>query len=207
MDFMNRRTVLTTLAGSALARPAFARAPDGDEAASRRYAHSRRRVRLRSGVVSYIDEGSGPAALLLHGFPLSNFQWRDVIPGLTHRRRCLAPDWLGLGQTRVAEGASVAPAAQCAMLVDFLDRLDVASVDIIANDSGGAVAQLFAVAHPGRVRSLLLTNCDVEPDSPPEALKPVIELARAGTYADAWLAPWASDPALARSPQGLGGMC
>ena len=93
------------------------------------------------------------------------------------------------------------------MLLALLDALSVDSVDVVANDSGGAVAQIFVTRFPERVRTLLLTNCDVEPDSPPPALQPVLALAREGTYPDQWLVPWFKDPTLARSPQGFGGMC
>ncbi len=93
------------------------------------------------------------------------------------------------------------------MLAAFLDKLGVAQVDVIASDSGGAVAQLFLVAYPARVRTVLLTNCDTEIDSPPPALLPVLEMAKDGTYPDRWLAPWLQDKALARSAKGLGGMC
>jgi pimeloyl-ACP methyl ester carboxylesterase len=57
------------------------------------------------------------------------------------------------------------------------------------------------------VRSLLLTNCDVETDSPPAALQPVLELAAAGVYADRWLEPWLTHKDEARSAKGLGGLC
>ncbi|MBV8157418.1 MAG: alpha/beta hydrolase, partial [Dyella sp.] len=120
---------------------------------------------------------------------------------------CIAPDWLGLGYTRVAPGQSVTPAAQVTMLIALLDSLHVDTVDVVANDSGGAIAQLLVTRHPERVRTLLLTNCDVENDSPPAALQPVIEMSRKGAFVDQWLAPWLADKALARSPQGIGGMC
>jgi pimeloyl-ACP methyl ester carboxylesterase len=100
----------------------------------------------------------------------------------------------------------VAPDAQVEMLIALLDTLDIAQVDLVANDSGGAVAQLLLVRYPQRVRTLLLTNCDAETDCPPPALKPVIELARKGQFVAQWLAPWLADHALARSPEGLGGM-
>jgi pimeloyl-ACP methyl ester carboxylesterase len=87
------------------------------------------------------------------------------------------------------------------MLIALLDALAVSSVDIVASDSGGAVAQLFVAHHPQRVRSLLLTNCDVEPDSPPAGVQPVIDMARAGTLADD-TGKWLSDTALARSTFG-----
>jgi pimeloyl-ACP methyl ester carboxylesterase len=57
------------------------------------------------------------------------------------------------------------------------------------------------------VRSLLLTNCDTETDYPVPALQPVIALAKEGKFVDQWLAPWHADKALARSPEGIGGMC
>ena len=101
----------------------------------------------------------------------------------------------------IPEHQSVAANAQVAMLAAFLDALAIGKVDIVASDSGGAVAQLFVVRHPKRVRSLLLTNCDVEPDSPPPKVRPMIEMARAGTLAEA-TAKWLTDKALARSTFG-----
>ena len=161
----------------------------------------------RFGRIAYVDRGEGNAALFLHGFPLSSFQWRDAIDRLHTHRRCIAPEFLALGFTEVARGQSVAPAAQVAMIATLLDQLSVKSVDVIANDSGGAVAQLFMVRYPERVRTLLLTNCDTEPDSPPAAVMPVIELARNGKFVEEMIAPQAKNPASARVANGLGGLC
>jgi pimeloyl-ACP methyl ester carboxylesterase len=93
------------------------------------------------------------------------------------------------------------------MLIALLDALGIASVDLVGNDSGGAIAQLFVTRHPERVRTLLLTNCDTEHESPPAAMQPVIALSHQGKFVDQWLAPWLADKKLARSPQGIGGMC
>lgn len=51
------------------------------------------------------------------------------------------------------------------MLAGFLDALDIDAVDLVASDNGGAITQLFVVKYPERVRTLLLTNCDVHEDS------------------------------------------
>lgn len=170
--------------------------------------HSARQfITTDQGRIAFIDQGKGTKALFLHGFPLNSFQWRGVIPQLAALRRCIAPDLLALGYTKVTNGQSVAPQAQVAMLVQLLDRLSIAAVDIVANDSGGAIAQLFAIRYPERVSSMLLSNCDTEPDSPPPAVRPAIELARAGRFADEWLVPWIADKTLARSVKGLGGQC
>ncbi|WP_284320169.1 alpha/beta fold hydrolase [Dyella acidisoli] len=168
---------------------------------------SRRFLKTSFGRIAYVERGSGEAALFLHGFPLNSFQWRGALDRLSPYRRCIAADFLGLGYTEVAEGQSVTPDAQVAMLITLLDSLGIASVDLVGSDSGGAVAQLFVTRHPERVRSLLLTNCDTEHESPPAAMLPVIALSHEGKFVDQWLAPWLADKQLARSPQGIGGMC
>lgn len=162
---------------------------------------ARRFADLPFGRIAYVERGTGDAALFLHGAPLNGFQWRGAIDRLSASRRCIAPDFMGLGYSQIPEGQSLAAGAQVAMLAALLDMLAVRRVDIVASDSGGAVAQLFVVRYPERVRTLLLTNGDVEPDSPPPKVMPVIEMARAGTLADA-TAKWLTDKALARSTFG-----
>jgi pimeloyl-ACP methyl ester carboxylesterase len=187
--------------------PAAAFLPLPDTIDATAFQHARRFAETRFGRIAYFERGTGDAALFLHGFPLNGFQWRGAIERLSPHRRCIAPDFLGLGYTELPDGQSVAPDTQVAMLSVFLDTLSVANVDLVASDSGGAVAQLFVAKHPERVRSLLLTNCDAEIDSPPPALLPVIAKSRAGTFVDEWLAPWLADKDLARSADGIGGMC
>ena len=199
--------VAQIIGGEAFGRPDSALSSIEDRAAARRFDKERRFAEIAFGRVAYIDRGSGAAVLFLHGFPLNSFQWRGAIERLSAHRRCLAPDLMGLGHTEVAPEQSVTPAAQGDMIAALLDHLEIDRVDLIANDSGGAVAQLFITKYPQRVHSLLLTNCDVEIDSPPPALLPVIDLARAGIYPDLWLAPWLQHKEVARSATGLGGMC
>jgi pimeloyl-ACP methyl ester carboxylesterase len=197
--------VASAIGGTAFGQPAPS--PSEDNAAARRYDRERRFAKTVFGRIAYIDRGTGPSALFLHGFPLSSFQWRGAIDRLSAHRRCLAPDLMGLGYTEVAPGQSVTPSAQVDMIAAFLDRLAIQQVDLIANDSGGAVAQLFIIKYRQRVRTLMLTNCDVETDSPPPALVPIIESARAGLYPELWLEPWLQHKEVARSPTGLGGIC
>jgi pimeloyl-ACP methyl ester carboxylesterase len=199
--------VASAIGGTAFGQPASAPSPSEDNAAARRYDRERRFAKTAFGRIAYIDRGTGPSALFLHGFPLSSFQWRGAIDRLSAHRRCLAPDLMGLGYTEVAPGQSVTPSAQVDMIAAFLDRLAIQQVDLIANDSGGAVAQLFIIKYRQRVRTLMLTNCDVETDSPPPALVPIIESARAGLYPELWLEPWLQHKEVARSPTGLGGIC
>jgi pimeloyl-ACP methyl ester carboxylesterase len=171
------------------------------------WGRSHRFARTAFGSIAYVDDGRGPEVLFLHGFPLNGFQWRHAVEQLSLTNRCIVPDFLGLGFTEVAEGQDVGPDAQVAMLVALLDALQVARVHVIANDSGGAIAQLFVARHPDRVRTLLLTNCDTEVESPPAAMAPVIALSKQGEYVNQWLAPWFENKDRARAADGLGGMC
>ncbi len=165
---------------------------------------SRRFVPTPFGRIAAVERGSGPAALFLHGFPLNGFQWRGSLERLASHRRCLAPDFMGLGYTDAPDQQDLSPQAQTDMLAAFLDELSIPAVDLVANDSGGTIAQLFVVQHPDRVRTLLLTNCDVHENSPPAQLHNSIETARAGDY-DQKMARHLEDHAYARSPNGIGG--
>ena len=214
---MRRRDVMKMSVGAlvasafevqALGQALSATSASEDEWLSRRYDRERRFIATRFGRIAYVERGMGPVALFLHGFPLSSFQWRGVIEQLSGERRCIAPDAMGLGYTEVASKQDLTPAAQVDMLLAFLEGLAIDRVDLVANDSGGAIAQLFLSRHPERVRTLLLTNCDVEIQSPPAALQPIIKFARAGLYPERYLEPWLEDKDLARSRTvGLGGMC
>lgn len=206
---MRRRGFMKISAGAALLAaaggPAAYASTPAMTAAS--FHAARQFVSTRFGRIAYVERGTGEAALFLHGFPLNSFQWRGVLEPLSALRRCIAPDFMGLGFTEVAPNQDVSADSQVVMLIELLDRLGISTVDLIANDSGGAVAQLLMVRYPKRVRSMLLTNCDTQIECPPAALLPVIEMARAGTFADRWLGAWLADKQLARSPEGLGGQC
>jgi haloalkane dehalogenase len=167
------------------------------------YRNSRKFAQLPISRVAFVEKGSGPAALFLHGYPLNGYQWRGAIERLHTYRRCIVPDLMSLGYTETPEGQVITPATQVEMLAALLDSLHAGAVDLVANDSGGLVAQLFLAKYPGRVRSLLLTNCDVDENNPPAPFQPLIDLAKRGKLAEQFVAQL-NDKQLARSARGLG---
>lgn len=209
---MQRRHFLQIAAGAfaagAFGAPAFGAASGDAPFTVASFTAARRYAKTRFGRIAYVDRGRGDVVLFLHGFPLNSYQWRGAIDRLQGERRCIAADFMGLGYTEVAPGQSVAPDAQVEMLVALLDHLSVGKVDLVANDSGGAVAQLFVARHPERVRTLLLTTCDAEFDSPPPLVIPVIEAARKGTFATDTFVPQINDKHYARTDKnGIGPFC
>ena len=66
-----------------------------------RYAGGPRimRIALTDGEMHYVDEGSGPPILFVHGTPTNSYEYRHLIAALSKRFRCIAPDHLGFGQS------------------------------------------------------------------------------------------------------------
>jgi haloalkane dehalogenase len=184
------------------ARPFSTATPSGtiDEPA---FHAMRRFADLRFGRIAYVERGSRHAALFLHGFPLNGFQWRGALERLSPYRRCIVADFMGLGYSEIPDGQNLAPGEQVEMLATLLDRLSISKVDLVGNDSGGQVAQLFVARYPSRVRTLLLTNCEVATDSPAKSMLQVIAMAHAGTFVDQLITPMVADKNLARSPTGI----
>jgi len=159
----------------------------------------RRFVDTGFGRIACVEAGTGPAALFLHAAPLNGFQYRHLLGELAGMRRCLLIDQMGLGHTEVAPGQSVAFDAQAAMVLAFLEVLGLDQADIVAGDSGGAIAQILAARHPGRVRTLTLTNCDVHDNTPPPAFQPFMDLCKRDGF-EMVLRRAAADLGFARSP-------
>ena len=166
-------------------------------------ALTKRSIDTPSGRISYTEAGSGPVALFVHGVVLNKHVWRHQLTGLSDTRRCIAVDLLAHGDTEIDPNQDVSVTANANMLREALDALKIDKIDLVGNDSGGGIAQIFAATNPDRVRSLTLTNCDTHDNWPPEAFKPFVEMAIAGGLRDTINAMLA-DKAIYRSPQALG---
>jgi pimeloyl-ACP methyl ester carboxylesterase len=158
---------------------------------------SRKFAETPAGKIAYVEKGSGPALLMLHGFPLNGFQWRDVIEDLQSDRRCIAPDLMGQGHTEVAAGQDGSFAGQARMLAGLLDKLKIDTVDLIGNDTGAGISQMFAALYPSRVRTWTLTNCEVHDLWPNAMLQPLLDAFESGMAMDL-LKAMASDIGIAR---------
>jgi pimeloyl-ACP methyl ester carboxylesterase len=157
----------------------------------------RRIVNTAVGPISALDVGEGAVALFVHGIATNAFLWHQQLAALSGSRRCVAIDLPLHGRTP-AEPAEPLGVGQLADAVEaFCLAAGIDRVDLVAHDTGGAVAQVFAARHPERIRSLCLTNCDVHDNVPPAAFKPVVDLAATGAVS-ANAPSLLSDPVTAR---------
>ncbi len=169
----------------------------------------RQTAQLSGGPVAYVDHGEpdAPVALFVHGVLVNADLWRNVIWDVADVRRCIAPDLAAHGGTPIpAEGESgddLTLHGHAARLDELCAHLGLDVVDVVANDTGGAVAQVFAARYPGRIRTLTLTNCDCQDNFPPELFEPFVAMAEAGELGPV-VSAMAGDYALARSEAGYG---
>ncbi len=169
----------------------------------REWDANRTSVRTDFGDIAYTDFGEGPVALFVHGVFLNGYLWRGVIEELREERRCIAVDLLWHGHTKARKSVPFTLAAQADMLDGFCQALGLGAVDLVGNDTGTAVAQVFAARYSERIRTLTLTNGDTHDNLPPEGFKVAVELAKIGQLAPVGMEMLKS-PEVARSKLGLG---
>lgn len=137
------------------------------------------RVTLCDGEVHYVDEGSGPPILFVHGTPTNSFEYRHLIAALSKRFRCIAPDHLGFGQSARPRSFAYTPEAHAAVLEEFVDRLGLADVTLVVHDFGGPIGLPLALEPATCVKRIVILN--------------------------SWAWPLDDDPKMARGARFIGG--
>ena len=109
----------------------------------------------------YLDEGSGPPVIMVHGNPSWSFYYRNLVKALSSDHRCIVPDHIGCG-------FSDKPGDDCydytlSRRVDDLERLietlDLKEkVTLVVHDWGGMIGMSWAVRHPELVERLVILN-------------------------------------------------
>jgi pimeloyl-ACP methyl ester carboxylesterase len=149
------------------------------------------RVEIPAGAISYRDCGSGPPIVFVHGVAVNGDLWRRVVPRLAAGHRCVTPDlpW-GSHSIPLEPHADLSLPGMARITADFLEALDLQDVAIVANDTGGAVAQALVGGHPDRIARLVLTSCDAFEKFPPTPQKylPVTARSRLLTWIVAYTA-------------------
>lgn len=119
-----------------------------------------RNVRLR-----VVEQGSGPAVLLLHGFLMGRLAWDDVMPGLAGRFRVVAPDLPGFGESEKPSpnrfDYGVDAFSEC--VADLIAAMGLGRAHVVGHGMSGAIALALATRHPEFVARLTLVDPVVYP--------------------------------------------
>lgn len=106
--------------------------------------------------IHFIEAGSGPAVVLIHGFAASSFTWRDVLPELSERHRVVALDLPGFGFSDRNTALDYSLGAHARRTKRLMDSLGIGHAVVVGHSMGGAVAQRLALQYPGSVEALVL---------------------------------------------------
>ncbi|MGH8454189.1 MAG: alpha/beta fold hydrolase [Nevskiales bacterium] len=100
--------------------------------------------------IFYREEGSGPALLLIHGFPTASWDWRPIWATLAARYRLIAPDMIGFGFSAKPRDYPYSILDQADLYEGLLESLGVKQVHVLAHDYGDTVAQELLARHNAR---------------------------------------------------------
>ena len=129
--------------------------------------HEKQRVEVLGHSMAYVETGEGDPIVFLHGNPTSSYLWRNVIPHLADRGRCIAPDLLGMGdsQTQSPSGAGTYRFLDHSSYLDAL--LEVLGVEervtLVVHDWGSALGFDWANRHRDAVLGIAYMEAIVRP--------------------------------------------
>jgi len=119
-------------------------------------------LELPDGRMRYLQAGSGPALILIHGLMGYSFSWRFTIPALAPHATVYAIDNLGAGLSTANEGMDCTMRATAARVLQFADTLGIQDFDLLGTSHGGGVAIMVAAIcaekKDARLRRLVLVT-------------------------------------------------
>ena len=140
----------------------------------------KRAVRVGPAEIAYLESGDPGArpVVFLHGFPTHSYLWRHVLHELGDEVHAWALDLPGLGDTVVSPYEDFTAPMLAELLLEWLDRVGLEQVAVVAHDQGGAVAQQLVAGHPERVSHLALVDVVAYDNWPVPLMAQAIRLAR-----------------------------
>jgi len=133
------------------------------------------------GRMHYLDEGSGPVLLMVHGTPAWSFSYRKLIQALSPYFRCIAIDHLGFGLSDKPEQADYSPKAHAERLEQLISHLQLKDVSLLVHDFGGPIGLSYALNRPENVSKVIILNTWMWP------LDDYPKIAKGAKIAGSWL--------------------
>ena len=113
---------------------------------------------LSAGRIHYVDEGTGPPILLIHGTPTWSFEYRHLIRSLAPRWRTIAPDHLGFGLSSRPPSFAYTPEAHASILREFVELLGLVRFAFLGHDFGGPIGLPLCFDPHIEITHLVLLN-------------------------------------------------
>lgn len=115
-------------------------------------------IDINGHTIHYLDEGTGPVLLMLHGNPTWSFLYRHLIAAFRNQFRCIALDYPGFGLSQAVEGYDFLPEHHAEVVEAFVHKLKLQNITPIVQDWGGPIGLWVAAKMPNNTRSLIILN-------------------------------------------------
>lgn len=126
--------------------------------------HPRRRLKVLDTEMTFVDVGRGDPIVFLHGNPTWSYLWRNIIPSVSDRARCVAPDLVGMGQSNRPPGCAYRFIEHVRYLDAWFDALGLTkNVTLVVHDWGSALGFYRAFRFPEHVRGIVYMEALVQP--------------------------------------------
>jgi len=175
---LKKTTLRATLCGSTLllVAPLFTQSATAQSAVpqddgayglsiSSEFSFDKKTIDVMGSNIAFVDEGSGPVVLFLHGNPTSSYLWRNVIPYVTDGYRAVAPDLIGMGDSD-KPNIKYTFEEHAAFLDGFIDELALKDISLVVHDWGSALGMRYARLNPSNVKAMAFMEAIVPPALP-----------------------------------------
>ena len=129
----------------------------------------------------YLDEGSGPPVVMVHGNPSWSFYYRNLVKSLRRNHRCIVPDHIGCGLSDKPGDSryDYTLSRRVADLERLIDSLGLEEkITLVVHDWGGMIGMAWAVRNPRRVARLVILNTAAFPLPPEKPLPLALKICR-----------------------------
>ena len=110
-------------------------------------------LEVKESKMHYIDEGEGDLILFLHGNPTSSYLWRNIIPYMSGKGRCIAPDLIGMGKSgkpNITYGMD----STFEYLVAFIEKLGLKNITLVLHDWGSILGFHYVNTHRDNIKAI-----------------------------------------------------
>jgi haloalkane dehalogenase len=143
-------------------------------------------LEVNGSQIHYIDEGEGDPILFLHGNPMSNYLWRNIVPYMNNQGRAIAPDLIGMGKSSKPD-IEYGFENTFRYLDDFIEKLSLKNITLILHDWGSGLGFHYANRHRDNIKAIVFMEAMYdEPDLTmmPKSLQFALKMMRAPVVGD-----------------------
>lgn len=149
---------------------------------SEKDSFERHHINILDSQMAYVNVGEGDAVVFLHGNPTSSYLWRNIIPYVSDKARCLAPDLIGMGDSGKNPSGSYRFIDHAKYLDAWFDAvLPKGKITLVIHDWGSGLGFYWAHRHPERIKAIIYMEAIVMPvawEDWPDAARNIFQIMR-----------------------------